>query len=231
MAWFFIAGGKLITVVYGPAWAGSVPSLKILTVSGALGSIYTLCDTLTSAKGLVYVQFRNHLIYAAMVVAGALFGIGYGIEGVAFAISFAVFVMYLLMAQLGIRAVGGTWREFLLAQIPGMITALIVACVSAVVLIFCNVYLFADMVASLLLTLSFAAVYPIIFIFCPLRYLGEIPEFLLIRCSSLLPYRCLNILNRRLNIIMKTDIPAGSAEVLCNINIRAHEDSMKNPRI
>lgn len=200
MVWLFIAASKLIPTVYGPAWTGSIRSVKILTACGALGSIYTLCDALAKGTGLVYAQFRRHSIYAVLVIMGAVLGIGYGIEGVAFAVSLAVFIMYILMVQLSISIVGGTWREFLRAQVPGVVVAISVAFVSSAVSLVGDKYLFADSIVLLALTLSFAAIYPIAFVLFPMSCLGEIPELLLVRCSSFLPRRFLKMLSRRLSI-------------------------------
>jgi len=205
MVWLFIAAGKLIPTVYGPAWTGSIRSLRILTVSGALGSIYALCDTLAMAKGLVYAQVMRHSIYAVMVIMGAILGIGYGIEGVAFAVSLAVFIMYILMVQMSISIVDGTWCEFLRAQVPGVVVGISVALMSNAVLFFGDKYHFADSIVLLALTLSFAAIYPIVFVFFPMSCLGEIPEFLFLRCTSFLPRRFLKILSRRLTLGAQLD--------------------------
>lgn len=219
MVWLFIAASKLIPAVYGPAWAGSIRSVKILTACGALGSIYTLCDALAKGTGLVYAQFRRHSIYAVLVVIGAILGIGYGIEGVAFAVSFAVFIMYILMVHLSITIVGGTWREFLLAQVPGVVVAISVALVSSTVLLFGEKYLFADSIVLLVLIFLFAIIYPIIIILFPMRCLGEIPEFLLVRCSSFLPQRFLKILSRRLRTRIGVNVYEDTSKAVRNAKL------------
>jgi hypothetical protein len=219
MVWLFITARKLIPTIYGPAWTGSISSLKILTVCGALGSIYTLCDVLASAKGLVYAQFRRHLLYAIMVIMGAILGIEYGIEGVAFAVSLAVFIMYILMAHLSINIVGGTWREFLRAQVPGVVVGISIALASSAVLLVGEKYVFSDFIVLLALTLSFAAVYPIVLVLFPMPCLGEIPECLVVRCSSFLPRRFLKILSRRLNIKVGIDVREDTQRIAYNVKL------------
>lgn len=216
MVWFFMVAGKLIPTIYGPAWIKSIRSLEILTVCGALGSIYTLCDALVSAKGLVYAQFRRHLIYAAMVVVGSLFGIGYGIEGVALAVSLSVFIMYTLMAKLSINIVDGTWADFLRAQFPGVATGISVALVSSMVLLVEENYGLSNLIVLLTLIFSFAAVYPIVLVLFPMSCLGEIPECLVVRCSSFLPRGFLGILNRRLNLKARVKTPENIFKIALN---------------
>lgn len=227
MVWLFIAASKLIPTVYGPAWTGSIRSVKILTACGALGSIYTLCDVLAKGTGLVYAQFRRHLIYAVLVVMGTVLGIGYGIEGVAFAVSIAVFIMYILMVQLSISIVGGTWREFLRAQVPGVVVAISGALVFSTVLFFGEKYLFTDSIVLLALTFSFATIYPIVFVLFPMRCLGEIPEFLLVRCSSFLPQRFLKILSRRLRVRIGINVCEDTLKAAYNVKL---SDTSKNAR-
>lgn len=199
MAWLCISAGKLIPVVYGSAWTDSIRSVEILSITGALASIYTLCDALVTARGHVYGQFVRHAIYAAMVIIGAILGIGYGIEGVACAVAAAVFIMYILMAHLSITIVGGSWREFLRAQVPGGMVGISMALVSGAVLLIGEQYAFSDVIVLSALTLLCAAVYLIALVLFPLSCLGEIPELLLVRCSSFLPRRFLKILSRRFN--------------------------------
>lgn len=217
MVWFFITASKLIPIVYGPAWNSSIRSLKILTLCGALGSIYTLCDVLVRAKGWVYAQGARHSMYAAMVIIGAILGIGYGIEGVAFAVSVAVFIMYIMMAYLSINIIGGTWREFLQAQVPGVIVGITIALVSGGILLAGEKYAFSDIIVLVALMLSFAAAYPIVLILFPMSCLGEIPECLVVRCSSFLPRGFLTILRGRLSSSVKIDGVEATQRNACKV--------------
>lgn len=228
MVWFFITASKLIPTVYGPAWTGSISTLKILTVCGALGSIYTLCDVLVRAKGWVYAQVARHSMYAAMVIIGAILGIGYGIEGVAFAVSIAVFIMYILMAQLSINIVGGTWRKFLQAQVPGVVIGITVALVSGGILLAGEKYGFSDIVVLAALMLSFAAIYPIVLVSFPMSCLGEIPECLVVRGSSFLPRGFLTMLRRRLSSSVKIDGVEATQRNACKVKWLSR---LKNARL
>jgi O-antigen/teichoic acid export membrane protein len=227
MVWLFITARKLIPTVYGPAWTNSIHSLEILTICGALGSIYTLCDVLVTAKGLVYAQSGRHLVYAIMVIIGAILGTQYGIEGVAFAVSIAVFIMYILMAQFSINIVGGTWREFFQAQVPGVVVGISIAFASSAVLLLGEKYVFSDLIVLLALTLSFAAIYPIALVLFPMSCLGEIPECLVVRCPSFLPPRFLKILSRRLNKKAGIDLREDTRGVTSNVRLSSNFKNTK----
>lgn len=204
MVWLFIVARKLIPIVYGSAWSGSIHSLQILTICGAFGSIYTMSDALARAKGLVYAQFARHSLYATMVIAGAILGTRFGIEGVAYAVSFAVFIMYILMAQLSIKIIGGTWCKFFQAQIPGILIGICIAIIANGILLLCDKYFFTDLITLLILIISFILIYFLVFVSFPLSWFRGIPEFLLQRCSSFIPRIFLRFLSQRLVINQKS---------------------------
>lgn len=194
------AAKRLIPFVYGHAWDGSIPSFQILCVCGALTSIYTLADSISAAKGLVYAKFVRHSIYAVMVVIGSVLGVTYGIEGVAIAGSIAVFVMYLMLMQLGKNCVDGTWHDILKAHIPGGMVGIFIAVISLVALWGGDIYRFSDPFVLLILFVALIFIYLFSFAFFPVRWLGEIPEFLLNNCSSFLPAKIVDILKKRIRM-------------------------------
>lgn len=197
MVWLSVAAKRLIPLIYGPAWTGSVPSLQILCVCGALASIYTLGDTISRAKGLVYAKLARNSIHAIVVVIGAASGVSYGIEGVAIAGSIAAFIMYLMVMQLGKNIVGGTWCHIMKAHIPGGIIGIFIAVFSGIALFVGDMYGFSDSLVLLILVLALILTYLFSFTLFPVRWQGEIPEFLQNKCSSFLPPRLLDILTKR----------------------------------
>jgi O-antigen/teichoic acid export membrane protein len=197
MVCLFFAGKRLIPFVYGPVWTGSITSLQILCVCGALTSIYTVGDTLSRAKGLVYAKLIRNSIHAIVVVIGALVGVNYGIEGVAVAGSIATFIMYLMVMQLGKNIIEGAWDDILKAHIPGAMIGIFTAVFSGMVLFAGDEYGFPDSLVLLILVFVLILTYLFSFIFFPVPWLGEIPEFLLNKGSSFLPQRVLAILNKR----------------------------------
>src|SRR2546430_17683384 len=61
------------------------------------------------------------------VVAGAWFGRHWGIAGVALGVLGALAVNYVLMAHLGLRLAGLSWRRFWEAHLHALLTAAVVA--------------------------------------------------------------------------------------------------------
>jgi len=200
MIWLFIIASELIPFLYGTAWMGSVSSLKILCICGAFGSIYTLGDALARANGLVYAQMARHFIYALLVITGSLAGIKYGIEGVATAVSCAVFIMYLLMMQLSVKIINGTWFEVLRAQFPGILIGGYIAIISSIIVIVGDKHDISVTILFTAHTASFISGYLLAFALLPLDWLGEIPEFLINKCSSFFPKMFLEFLTRRLKV-------------------------------
>lgn len=194
------AAKRLIPFVYGAAWVGCIPSLQILCVCGVLTSMYTLADAISRAKGLVYAQLVRHLVYAVLVLAGSVLAVTYGIEGVALAGSIAVFVMYLMLMQLAKNIVDGKWHDILKAHVPGGIIGFFVAVSSLVTLWAGDIYRFSDFLVLLILFLTLPIIYLFCFAFFPVRWLGEIPEFVVNNYSSLLPAKITDILKNRIHM-------------------------------
>ena len=122
-----IVAPELMTGVFGPQWSGAARPLQILCIAGAAYCIYSLADSLTRAKGALYVKFLYQSIYALCVFGGAMLARSRGISGVAVAVLGATVVAYLLMAHLSLRLTHTGWRPFLHAQLPAIAICSVVA--------------------------------------------------------------------------------------------------------
>jgi PST family polysaccharide transporter len=120
---------ELMTGVFGPQWAPAVRPLQILCVGGACYCIYNLADSLVRARGVVYVKFAYHTVYAISVVLATYTGSRYGIVGVSIGVVAAIGVIYLLMAHLSLRLTHCSWRAFLRAQAAATMVSAVVAAV------------------------------------------------------------------------------------------------------
>jgi PST family polysaccharide transporter len=74
---------------------------------------YKMSDSLARATGSVYRRAWRQIVYAALVVGGALVGQRWGIVGVAVAVVAALAVNFSLMAQLSLSVSGLSWASFL----------------------------------------------------------------------------------------------------------------------
>jgi O-antigen/teichoic acid export membrane protein len=113
-----IVAPDLMIGVFGPQWLGAARPLQILCVTGCAYCVYSLADSLTRAKGAVYMKFFYQSIYAACVFGGALLARSRGISGVALAVLGATLVAYVLLAHLSLRLTHTGWRPFIQAQLP-----------------------------------------------------------------------------------------------------------------
>ena len=122
-----VASRELVLLVYGPQWIECSASLSILSLNAIFASVCMLGDSLTNAHGLVYQRFRREAIYTACVCVLVLAGARYSITWVAAAVAISSMLRYCMVAQLGLGLVDMRWRNFLAAQLPGWLVALMVA--------------------------------------------------------------------------------------------------------
>jgi PST family polysaccharide transporter len=117
---------EIISVLLGDQWAEAVTPFRILAVGMLFRTSYKMSDSLARATGAVYRRAWRQGIYAALVFGGAWVGQSWGVSGVAYGILAAIFVNFLFMAQLSVKITSMTWRDFLIAHLPGSILVLVV---------------------------------------------------------------------------------------------------------
>jgi len=132
-AFLLIVAPEFIPVLLGPAWTGVIVPFRLFTFSLLFRMSSMISDTLTNATGVVYARALRQAFYAAMVVAGALIGQRWGVGGVAVAVSLAMGVNYLVMAQLARSVTRLSWGRFARAQSPGALFAIVVGGTTLVV--------------------------------------------------------------------------------------------------
>jgi PST family polysaccharide transporter len=125
-AFLLVVAPEFIPVLLGPAWTGVIVPFRLFTFSLLFHMSSMISDVLTTATGAVYARALRRAVYAMMVVFGALIGQQWGVGGVAVAVSLAMGVNYLVMAQLGRSVTGLSWGRFVRAQSPGALFAVVV---------------------------------------------------------------------------------------------------------
>jgi PST family polysaccharide transporter len=85
-----------------------------------LRTSYKISDSLARALGAVYKRAWRQWVYAGLAVVGSIIGQRWGIAGLAGGVLVALFVNYLLMAQLSLRLLGMSWGQFASAHGPGV---------------------------------------------------------------------------------------------------------------
>jgi PST family polysaccharide transporter len=117
---------ELLVAVLGAKWAAAIVPLQILCVGGMLQAVSSLGDAVARSAGAIYWKSACQGVYAACVIAGAVVGLPWGVNGVAVGVVAAMAIMYVLMSALSLRVAQARWREFFAAQRPA-------ACIAAVV--------------------------------------------------------------------------------------------------
>jgi PST family polysaccharide transporter len=96
---------EIVGVVLGSNWGMTVLPFQILVSCLLFRMAYKICDSLVRAIGAVYKRMWVQIVYAVTVIFGALIGKEWGISGVAVATSIAIFVNYVLMTGIVVRAI------------------------------------------------------------------------------------------------------------------------------
>lgn len=119
----YVLAPELIRVALGPAWEGVVAPFRILAVGMLFRTSYKMSDAIARATGNVYRRALRQVLYAALVIGGAIVGQRWGITGVALAVFGALAANFTSMAALSLRVTGLTRREFLVAHVPPILLA------------------------------------------------------------------------------------------------------------
>lgn len=194
-----VAADAIIVGLYGESWRGAGMAFQILSLAGMGKAIFHLAGPLAQASGQVVAEIWRQSLYLVVLALGCLLAVAHGIEAVAWAVVGGSLWMYLAMAQLAQRIVGSSWREFFLAQRPGLLLGLLVAgaeglvlALDAHVLGLAPPLLLASLIAVSGLTLMLAI------LLLPQGIVGDFPGWLFSRYREHLPRTLSGWLGRRL---------------------------------
>jgi O-antigen/teichoic acid export membrane protein len=125
-----ILAPELVAVAFGPKWTALVPVFQVLALGMLFRTSFRLSDSLSRATGRVYRRAWRHGVFAILVFLGALIGQRFGVTGVAYGVLVALFLIYLLMAQLALHVGQVSWLRYLGAQVPAMRLTLVTGAVT-----------------------------------------------------------------------------------------------------
>jgi len=149
-----IGSELIINGIYGEKWSGAIKVLQILCIAGFFRVITNTAGAVAKATGKVYEEAWRQLIFAIILIAGALIGYKYGIEGVGVAVVISSLWFYLSMAHLTKRIINVGWNEFIKAQTPGIVVFLIITLLNYLTVILLN-YLMVEQIYILKLLILF----------------------------------------------------------------------------
>jgi len=126
-AFLIMFSEEVVTIVFGDQWSEAAPVLQILSLALVFRIIYKFSDTLSRAKGSVYKRAWRQGVYAIFVFIGAWYGAEiWGIKGVAWGISLAILVNFLLMMQLSQDLINFSWRSIFFLHLKHFVITMIV---------------------------------------------------------------------------------------------------------
>ncbi len=113
----------MVPVLYGDEWVPSVFPLQAMCVAGILRSIDPFMNSVLTATGYVRTTVYRRAFEFLVVGVAAYYGVQYGIDGVAVAISIAALLVMVVMVQMVTSASRITWGDYFFSQFPGLITS------------------------------------------------------------------------------------------------------------
>jgi O-antigen/teichoic acid export membrane protein len=121
---------ELVAVAFGKRWQDLVAPFQVLALGMVLRAGIRMSDSLSRATGRVYRRAWRQWLYAGLVFLGAWIGIRGGVTGVATGVLCALFINYLMMADLSLSVIQVPWTRFAQVQIPAVRLTLIIAVVT-----------------------------------------------------------------------------------------------------
>jgi PST family polysaccharide transporter len=116
-----LLANEIVVLLLGADWLAVVKPLQILSVSLLFRMSYKMTDPLARAVGAVYERAWRQWIYAGLILVGASIGQLWNLEGVATGVAIALFINFLMMAQLSRSLAGFRWEQWLATQMRGLL--------------------------------------------------------------------------------------------------------------
>jgi len=124
MMFVLVAAPHLVPGLYGDGWEGAIKPLQVLAVFGGLRALYHLGGPLAQGSGRPGREFLRQLMYAALVILGAVIGSRWGLTGVAWGIGCAITAMYFAMAHLSHAVAHFCWARYAAAHMTGFVAGI-----------------------------------------------------------------------------------------------------------
>jgi PST family polysaccharide transporter len=123
-----VCADDFVLVVFGPPWRFIVPALRIMSVAGVFFALGSTAGTVFLAKGRADVEFRISVVNTVLLALALVFGVRFGVAGVAWAVvgqAAMGYVLALATAMALIRMTAASLVRALAA--PAVVTAAVAA--------------------------------------------------------------------------------------------------------
>lgn len=128
-----VLGPEIILVLLGRRWTPAIVPFQILSAGLLLRLPNLMTYTIDGFSQSITKRGVREGLFAAGVIAGALAGVPFGLAGVATGVLFGVTVNYVAGTRTSLEITGCSMREYVRAQVPGLILGLIAAAVAVTV--------------------------------------------------------------------------------------------------
>jgi PST family polysaccharide transporter len=125
-AGLIVLAPEVVRILLGPGWAGVEWPFRVMAVVMLFRTTYKLGGIVGRSAGAVFELAAWQVTYAICVIGGALYAMHWDILGVAITTTISVFLQFLAMSKLGIRATTLRARDIAAAHVEPVIYALIV---------------------------------------------------------------------------------------------------------
>jgi PST family polysaccharide transporter len=115
-----ILAPEIIRIILGNQWDGAIVPFQILALTMLFRTSYRMSDSLARATGAVYHRAWRQFLFGFFVIFGAWSGSHWGLPGVAWGVFLANIINFLLMAQLSLKLISMSWKEFFDIQFPSL---------------------------------------------------------------------------------------------------------------
>jgi O-antigen/teichoic acid export membrane protein len=129
-AGLIVLAPEVVRILLGPGWSGVEWPFRIMAISMLFRTTYKLGSLVGKSTGDVAALAGWQVVYAASVIGGALFAVRWDILGVACTTTVAVFLQFLAMSRLGLRATTLRARDLVAAHLEPVVYALVVGAVA-----------------------------------------------------------------------------------------------------
>ena len=117
---------EIVGVALGDQWDAAVPAFQLLSAGVFFRLAYKMCTTVAKGCGELYHNAVIQLVYASIIVGGAVLTVRFGVAGVAASTLLGLFVNYVLLSRLCNRLTGVPWRAVLRGYAPAAVLSAVV---------------------------------------------------------------------------------------------------------
>lgn len=177
LAALFVLAPEFVVGLYGEKWRLAVIPVQIMCVAGATKSIASLSGNLFLATGRPDIDFKWNLGRLPILVVAVYLGLGYGINGVAVAVTIVSVILAPIYITMAGRMVRLRWKDYLKSLYPACLSSFVILVSLTAIKRTALVFLGVGKLATLLLLASSAvAIYALCLKLLKDRSFGELFE-------------------------------------------------------